>query len=151
VTGQLEQRWRSKQFLHGGIFERSAVAALALLVGCATAGVVTDEQLRLAFSSYERRSVADMLAKFGSPASVGRVAGQKWYLWTYRMEKTERVPFQVFNDYPGNTFLFDRQIGLPSNSLDLHCLLAARVDDQEVVTHIDWRGTRSGCAELAGT
>lgn len=123
---------------------------MALLAGCATPSAVSDEQLRLAFSSYERRSVADMLVKFGHPASIGRVAGQKWYLWTYRMQKTERAPYQVFSDHPGRSFLLDRQVGPPSDTVDLHCLLAASVDDQEVVKHIDWRGTRAGCTELAG-
>jgi len=134
----------------GSLTQNLAAAAVVLLAGCATPSAVSDEQLRRVFSSYERRSVADMLVRFGHPASIGRVAGQKWYLWAYRTQKTERAPYQVFGDYPGNTFLFDRQVGPPSDTVDLQCLLAALVDDQEVVKHIDWRGTRTGCTELAG-
>lgn len=109
----------------------------------------SDQQIDQAFRAFERRSVADMLGRFGNPATVRWIAGEKWYLWAYRMRRTESPQYQVFSEHSVNPVPFETPRA-PSTTLELHCQLAARVDEQEIVAQIDWRGTRGGCSELAG-
>ena len=131
----------------------AGLVAAALLSGCLNPSETLNERA----PNYVGKNASVLFENIGMPQQEGRVAGAKYYAWTYQNSGSITLPQYNTGYYSGNTYGQNGSYNTSgtvsyttytTTNYNHNCVLRAFVDNRNRVTRFDIDGNIGGCNPL---
>lgn len=122
------------------------------ITGCLPNETLTEKQ-----PNYIGKDASVLFNAMGFPQSEGKIAGRKFYAWTYNQSGSLTLPQYNTGTYSGSTYgrygSYNSYgtVGYTTYSTtnyNYNCILRAFVDNKDKVTNFDMDGNIGGCNPL---
>jgi len=128
------------------------IATLFAIAGCNPSETLNEKQ-----TNYIGQDASVLFNAMGFPQSEGKIAGKKFYAWTYNQSGSLTLPQYNTGSYSGSTYgtygSYNSYgtVGYTTyrtTNYNYNCVIRAFVDKKDRVTNFDMDGNIGGCNPL---